>query len=146
MSNSDDPDIYYLDAGSQTPKCYVPDSDSILLDEKLKEYPLAHSLVLNHEFGHHENRDSIVDDLLYEFKHDIRLAFSMSPAMEQFREYQEARKSGTAGKKRIFRLVLQNHLRSLWILLIYPSGKAYRYLKQRRSGVQKKIEGDTAGD
>ncbi|NUB91127.1 hypothetical protein HT576_08845 [Haloterrigena sp. SYSU A121-1] len=136
-----EPEVYYIDNRPGAANYYNPVTEAIILDEKLKEYPLAHSHILSHEFGHHEHRDNFLDNLWYELKHDIELAFSQKPAIQEVREYDQATEISWEEKKILLAGRLQNLLRMHWCLLIYPAGKAYRYLKQRSRGIQKNAEG-----
>jgi hypothetical protein len=75
--------VYYVPGAANH---YDPVEDVIVIDENLKEYELAHQLILSHE-QEHAKKDSAVEWLWLDLRSDFRQLFSYDPAIRQARQY-----------------------------------------------------------
>ncbi len=78
-----DPDIYYIPGAWNQ---YDYNEHIIILDERLKDYPTAHDVILEHEKGHADAR-TVRELAIHEWKSDVRQYFSTDPEIEAVREY-----------------------------------------------------------
>lgn len=140
MSESDEPDVYYVDTAASQVNYYDPVTNAIILDEKLKDYPLAHQYVLAHEMEHHNNGLNPLPHLWHELKTDIRMAFSEAEAIEQFREYEDAQSHELRDLPPMVSAAVTNMVRMWWQFLIFPTGIAYRKLKHRVPRFKKNVD------
>jgi len=61
--------------------------DQVVLDEGLKDYPLAHEYIKEHELKHREIGFNPIQQALHEFRHDLFMYCSDSEAAHEVRDY-----------------------------------------------------------
>jgi|GEM_PF-2194615 len=130
-----EPEVIYI-PGAQNRYDY--EENVVVLDSRLKDYPRAHDLIKEHEFGHVEAQSSL-QLLLHELRADIRISFGRDSAVEEVREYFEATEPAEplSLQRRIgFEAVF--FLRAVWLAVMSPLGSLWRSLRA--------IGGDGRGD
>jgi hypothetical protein len=99
---------------------YVPYADTVVLDEGIREYPLAHRHILKHELMHHKIGDDILPSLWHEFRADAIHYALRGETSKEIREYysdkDERRPSKKAGVVAAFRPVFGVPIASFGIL------------------------------
>ncbi|MEF8875006.1 MAG: hypothetical protein V5A88_10135 [Candidatus Thermoplasmatota archaeon] len=68
--------------------CYNPSRDSIIIDERLKQYPEAHDWVLRHELKHRKN-PTVIHDVILDLKSNIDFRTRNDETGKQLRRYKE---------------------------------------------------------
>jgi len=100
---------------------YVPHADTVVLDEGLREYPVAHREILEHELMHHKLGDQFLPSVWHEFRADAYYYLLRNETSRSIREYYgDMADRRTMSKKakavRAFRPVLSIPLASVGIL------------------------------
>lgn len=100
--------------------------ETILLDNKLKDYPQALNFFLDHEYTHHRiNKTSnnilhrFLLNLRLEWETDLRLAFDNSEELEQVRQY----KYNVLDAEYSFSEFFVKSIRSFWSPFLYGISK-----------------------
>ena len=75
---------HYIDCNENY---YDPVRNTVVLDEKLKDYPLAHRYVKRHELQHAKFRMNPIKNLIHELKTDYELTVRKDETMEEIKEY-----------------------------------------------------------
>lgn len=86
MSDSDEePEIIYV-PGAQNH--YKPGHNVVVLDARLKDFPLAHEEIKAHEIGHADPENcGLISHAVYEFKTDWHTYFGSGETAQELREY-----------------------------------------------------------
>lgn len=114
-------------------------NDVVYLDERLKDYPLAHRLIKEHELAHADNRDTL-SCLWLEFRTDLRRYFSTDTEIEATRRYmQEKQPERPVGIMTQFGFFVVGVLREFWKLVLAPTGKAYRVSKNALAAIRARL-------
>jgi len=100
--------------------CYDERRDTIIIDEKLKEYPGALEMVVLHELEHasienssHNILRKFLEHLAHELRHDWNFAFSSENSYIQYRRYHRKRESENPHTELI------PFVRIIWALPLY---------------------------
>lgn len=117
-------DVFYVPGADNR---YEPDEEVVVLDSRLREYPQAHDLILNHEIEHaNPNNKTRIGLAKHEFFSDLRYHFGQDDGIKQAREYVSDRSVSRSN-----RYVLVTQLRYLWQLAFGPLGLVHRWLCRR---------------
>ncbi len=116
---------------------YNPEEDVVVLDEELKEWPLAHEVIKQHELDHAKAENSTALGLLtYELRTDFCRYFSSDPEWEAVRDYLQAQNKPTN-----LRIWLKsncvNHLRSVWTAAMIPLHGCYQAMIRGKTLLQR---------
>ena len=113
MTDNDTTEIYYV-PGAQNQ--YIPATDTVVLDERLKDYPGALMEIREHELKHAEIGDDIVGQALMELRNDVGQTFRDDELMREINEYY-AMVADSGGSTA---LRVTNFLRSFWMMVLGP--------------------------
>ncbi|RZN62004.1 MAG: hypothetical protein EF811_03865 [Methanonatronarchaeia archaeon] len=84
---TEEPYVQYVDASKNfNLNAYDPVRETIILDEKLKDYPLAHEVILEHELKHYHLKNPL-KHAWHDIKDRWRFYGSSSKAMKETRQY-----------------------------------------------------------
>ncbi|MFC4448152.1 MULTISPECIES: hypothetical protein [Halorussus] len=123
--NKDEVRIIYSPGGPHVNRFHIAER-TVVLDEALKDYPVAHDIILEHELAHAEHGGSNPDflaNLALEFRTDLFQSASTSAEADAVRQYMESETQDIP-----FKIALVNNIRSLWLPVMWSMGRVYRFL------------------
>lgn len=98
---------------------------TIVLDEKLEQYPELQERVLGHELEHYRNdflSDSFWGVVLRDLKHDLVSDFFRYSSTEKWAEQSSEYKSVKQDSETVMQNVLGNLLRTYALIIVAPAG------------------------
>jgi hypothetical protein len=124
VSDDEQPTVVYVDGATN---CYIPETDTVLLDGRLRDYPLAHDRIKQHELRHaHEDNKGALGMAQHELRNDLRQLFETGETQQEVRRYY----ADMAAQRRSW-AVHANLLRSLWQVVLSPVSRLYRAVMDR---------------
>lgn len=112
---------------------YKYDHDVVVLDARLRDYPEAHDVILEHELAHAEC-DTVLDHALLEARTDFRRLFRTYEKYDAVETYFEERSSDqnhSAWNR--FGRGLINAVRPWWTMIMSPIAVLYRAVVSSRN-------------
>lgn len=129
--HDEEPEVIYV-PGAANRYDYV--ENVVVLDRHLRDYPLAHEHIKEHEFAHAET-DGFLDFLLLEFRTDLGRHFGTSETIEEVREYiRDQNRRHDPGHLGGFAHDIGSFLRVVWNLLMGPIAALNRAVFGRFQG------------
>lgn len=118
-----DPEIYYV---PNIYNHYDYDEDIVVLDENLKDYPLAHEEIKQHEIKHSKS-SSVWYNLKLEFATDMRKLFATDETMQEVEEYMEDIQHDLYT---IIKFEFIKLMRLFWMLILLPIAEIYKFFRK----------------
>lgn len=118
--------------------------DAIVLDERLKEWPAVHDIILEHETKHAEYGYGPVGALrntILELRTDLFYYFSSSEEAKRVREYHRNSPQGDRSPVEAAGSIISRIARLTWGLVIYPLGSLYHWVWERPDSLSDRIRG-----